>query len=399
MRSKFVSQWVWAMVVPCIILAPTHAEQTVAWDHGVIRGEQSLSDTSWQYLIRNEKDWELVWEKRLGKDPKLGLPAVDFSKEAVVAMFVGNRPTIGFSVAISSFTDPRDPKHLVVYYRDVDPPRESLQAQVTTQPFALLKIELPLVVEVIYDDGRFRIDRSPMATKPAAEATAKDDREQLTLRLYKTKFRAGEPLRYQFAVKNVGREDLNFNGPQTFWDPEANYGIDVDIERLDGKPFDSNAPVILGDTTLDAKETMTGMTAAEYAHVLDLRSEWKKDNLSFEEIEDRTFIYIASVTKGRPARGQRAGPSWPALWIMPGGTATTPTWVYWPELDRSSGQPKPKTVAGYAQSWIFNPTPGKYKVRANTDIGADVQAREHHRKLKPGEAGLRTPYIRFEVRP
>ena len=65
-------------------------------------------------------------------------PAVDFSKEFVVAVFLGSRPTAGFSVEIVGTRD--DGAGLVVQYRETRPPAGAIVAQVLTMPYHIVAV-------------------------------------------------------------------------------------------------------------------------------------------------------------------------------------------------------------------------------------------------------------------
>ena len=65
-------------------------------------------------------------------------PAVDFSREMVVGIFLGSRPTAGNGVEIVGTRV--DQAALVVQYRESRPGRGSVSAQVVTSPYHLVAI-------------------------------------------------------------------------------------------------------------------------------------------------------------------------------------------------------------------------------------------------------------------
>ncbi len=61
------------------------------------RGLDSQVDTARQATVRTAAEWDALWRLHGGERAR---PAVDFGKEMVVAVFMGSRPTAGFSVEI-----------------------------------------------------------------------------------------------------------------------------------------------------------------------------------------------------------------------------------------------------------------------------------------------------------
>ena len=51
--------------------------------------------------MRTDAEWTKLWQQHAPDRPR---PAVDFSKEMVVGVFMGSRPNAGFSIAITSAT-------------------------------------------------------------------------------------------------------------------------------------------------------------------------------------------------------------------------------------------------------------------------------------------------------
>ena len=61
-----------------------------------------------------------------------------FGKEIVVAVFMGSRPTAGFSVEIVSTRV--DGVALVVQYRETRPARDAIVAQILTMPYHIAAV-------------------------------------------------------------------------------------------------------------------------------------------------------------------------------------------------------------------------------------------------------------------
>ncbi len=99
------------------------------------KGDQSNIDDAKQVLVRTEAEWTRLW---LQHNPDRPRPAVDFSKEMVVAVFMGSRPNAGFSTAIVSATAANGA--LVVRYKETMPGPGSVSAQILTFPYHLVAI-------------------------------------------------------------------------------------------------------------------------------------------------------------------------------------------------------------------------------------------------------------------
>ena len=54
-------------------------------------------DEARQATVRSAAEWETLWRQHAGERAR---PPVDFAKEMVVAVFLGSRPTAGFSIEI-----------------------------------------------------------------------------------------------------------------------------------------------------------------------------------------------------------------------------------------------------------------------------------------------------------
>ena len=111
----------------------------------VDKGAQSNVDDRLTASARSEAEWTTLWKKHNFDRPA---PRVDFSKEMVVAVFMGSRPTAGFSVEIVAAAE-RDGK-FVVTYKEAQPAPGGISAQVLTAPYhiaAVSKSSLPIPFE------------------------------------------------------------------------------------------------------------------------------------------------------------------------------------------------------------------------------------------------------------
>jgi VWFA-related protein len=112
------------------------------------RGTHSNIDGARQVVVRDAAGWGALWKQHAGERP---MPAVDFAREAVAAVFLGTRPTGGFGVEIVGAGQKAGA--FVVQYRETKPGADAIAAQVITSPFLL--VAMPRV------DGDVKFERVP----------------------------------------------------------------------------------------------------------------------------------------------------------------------------------------------------------------------------------------------
>jgi len=99
------------------------------------KGPMSAIDQPREVTVRSAAEWGALWKQNGAKAP---LPAVDFSREMVVGIFVGTRPTAGYGVEIVRAIG--NSSALVVEYVETAPSRDTITAQVLTAPYHLAAI-------------------------------------------------------------------------------------------------------------------------------------------------------------------------------------------------------------------------------------------------------------------
>jgi hypothetical protein len=100
------------------------------------KGEQSNVEDARQVVVRTEAEWTKLWQQH---GPDRTMPAVDFSKEMVVGVFMGSRPTAGYNISIVS-TFAKDGS-VLVRYQESRPRPGMMTAQVLTFPYHLVAIQ------------------------------------------------------------------------------------------------------------------------------------------------------------------------------------------------------------------------------------------------------------------
>jgi hypothetical protein len=109
--------------------------QSPAPVRSIEKGLDSQLDTARQATARTAAEWEALWRLHGGERTR---PAVDFGKEMVVAVFMGSRPTAGFSVEIVGTRV--EGSALVVQYRETRPAADAFVAQVLTMPYHIAAV-------------------------------------------------------------------------------------------------------------------------------------------------------------------------------------------------------------------------------------------------------------------
>ena len=121
-----------------IALAALVAAMLQMMPAGVTTIEQgALSNVSEgrQVVVRTDAEWATLWQQHGGERKR---PAIDFSKDMVLGVFMGTRPTAGFRIDVLT-AKPHEGK-LVVRYRQTMPKRDAMTAQVITSPFHLVAV-------------------------------------------------------------------------------------------------------------------------------------------------------------------------------------------------------------------------------------------------------------------
>jgi protease stability complex PrcB-like protein len=102
-----------------------------------------------QIGIRSQSDWLKLWRQHGSTSTTPApVPNIDFDKEIVVAVFLGERPTGGYAVEISSaeVTD----ASLTVFVKETSPNPGAIVTQGFTQPFHIVRIETAGIVTVSF---------------------------------------------------------------------------------------------------------------------------------------------------------------------------------------------------------------------------------------------------------
>jgi len=92
-----------------------------------------------QIVVRTQSDWAALWSRHMRTQiAPPAPPPVDFSRDMVVALFMGERPSGGYAIEVTRID--RTDSGLSVHYRTRQPDPAAMQAQALTQPFHLVAL-------------------------------------------------------------------------------------------------------------------------------------------------------------------------------------------------------------------------------------------------------------------
>jgi len=93
-----------------------------------------------QIAIRSQTEWQNLWRQHTSTSTAPApLPPVDFEKEIIAAVFLGEKPTGGYGVEISS-AEVAD-SSLTVFVKETSPKPGAILTQAINQPFHIVRIE------------------------------------------------------------------------------------------------------------------------------------------------------------------------------------------------------------------------------------------------------------------
>jgi protease stability complex PrcB-like protein len=93
-----------------------------------------------QIAVRSQSEWQKLWRQHTSTSTvPAPLPVVDFDKEMVAAVFLGEKPSGGYGVEISS-AEVAD-SSLTVFVKETSPKPGAIVTQAINQPFHIVRIE------------------------------------------------------------------------------------------------------------------------------------------------------------------------------------------------------------------------------------------------------------------
>ena len=101
----------------------------------VAKGDMSGQREAKQVIVRTPAEWAMLWKDHSPKDK---LPAVDFTTNMVVGIFLGTKPSAGHGVEIVGVRT--QDKDLIVEYVQKQPGRGVMAAQILIEPYHLVSV-------------------------------------------------------------------------------------------------------------------------------------------------------------------------------------------------------------------------------------------------------------------
>jgi hypothetical protein len=91
-----------------------------------------------QAVVRTHEDWDKLWKRHAAIGKSASLPAIDFAREMVLGVFLGEKHAGGYDVEITR-AERRD-STLTVYYSEKAPASDAVVIQALTQPYHLVRL-------------------------------------------------------------------------------------------------------------------------------------------------------------------------------------------------------------------------------------------------------------------
>jgi hypothetical protein len=121
-----------AVVLAVLVAAGTSAQAPLTV---ISKGNMSGHQTARQVVVRTLAEWKALWNEHSATEK---MPAVDFGSNMVVGVFLGTKPSDGYTVDIVAVR-PTD-KEVVVEFVQKQPGRGTMAAQILTEPYHLVSV-------------------------------------------------------------------------------------------------------------------------------------------------------------------------------------------------------------------------------------------------------------------
>lgn len=138
--------------LPALAASPLSANQL---QHGAqAQGDLPGPGPAGIFAVRTPDQW-----KKFQTDMKLNWAVnIDFSRDMVIAVFLGTRNTAGYKVELAEIR--AEPWHTEITYREIPPPALGMVNQMLTNPYVIAVIEQPRT-PVVFSKGFFNTVQIP----------------------------------------------------------------------------------------------------------------------------------------------------------------------------------------------------------------------------------------------
>ncbi len=101
----------------------------------IAKGDASGQQIGRQVTVRTAAEWKALWKEHAPADT---MPEIDFTRDMVVGVFLGSKPSAGHAVEIVGVRT--QDKDLIVEYVQKQPARGTMAAQILTEPYHLVSV-------------------------------------------------------------------------------------------------------------------------------------------------------------------------------------------------------------------------------------------------------------------
>jgi hypothetical protein len=146
--------------ISALLLSVAASAQVVgSWSK--LEGQHSGIAQPRTVAVSDKTEWEQVWKEHSAEAP---VPSVDFSKESVVAVFLGETRAAGVKIEIVVQNDMIDANRLNVFYKEIRSAAKPFAAQMICRPYAMVKVRKAATVSFEVN-GRVSIPENMKAPK------------------------------------------------------------------------------------------------------------------------------------------------------------------------------------------------------------------------------------------
>jgi hypothetical protein len=136
----------------CVPLIPSGAQGGGAAEIGFVTVDKGLRSGILErrlLVITTAPEWEELWRAHRSARPRdQPPPALDASREVIVAVFLGEKRTGGYAIDVVRVEEDRADRSVKVFIRETSPPPGAMVTQALTQPYHIVrlrKVALPVV--------------------------------------------------------------------------------------------------------------------------------------------------------------------------------------------------------------------------------------------------------------
>lgn len=123
-------------------------------------GTQSQVERTLTRVIVNEADFQTYWAHAMGERPHLAPRGIDWVKEQLIAIHIGQRSSGGYGVRVQSIKREQS-SNLVIEYVETTPAKGSMNTQAITSPWVLIRMDRVAGIPVFR--GRVETARTPVS--------------------------------------------------------------------------------------------------------------------------------------------------------------------------------------------------------------------------------------------